>query len=220
MTVTIKDVADRAGVSKTTVSHVLNKTRFVAEETRKKVELAAEYLNYEPSSVARSLKVKQGTFKSCLFDAKNTIHVERPKVSSPFVLEQSRQIPFDINHVPEMEESRQHSYFEDGDDPDEKLVLPEAIMQHIVALNEIRHTGCIIFEVLPKHMKIHNYFTLLDQQKYMEFKQHLAGILANIDKISGVGVSGFMKLPYKDTKRFSYQSQRPSCFYPKNPKRF
>ena len=58
MTVTIKDVAERAGVSKTTVSHVLNKTRFVAEETRKKVELAAEYLNYEPSSVARSLKVK------------------------------------------------------------------------------------------------------------------------------------------------------------------
>jgi LacI family purine nucleotide synthesis repressor len=29
---TIKDVAKRAGVSTTTVSHVINKTRFVAEE--------------------------------------------------------------------------------------------------------------------------------------------------------------------------------------------
>lgn len=32
---TIKDVAKRANVSTTTVSHVINKTRFVAEETRK-----------------------------------------------------------------------------------------------------------------------------------------------------------------------------------------
>ena len=31
---TIKDVAKRAGVSTTTVSHVINKTRFVAEETK------------------------------------------------------------------------------------------------------------------------------------------------------------------------------------------
>lgn len=34
---TIKDVARMAGVSTTTVSHVINKTRFVAEATQKKV---------------------------------------------------------------------------------------------------------------------------------------------------------------------------------------
>ena len=34
---TIKDVAKRANVSTTTVSHVINKTRFVAEETRNAV---------------------------------------------------------------------------------------------------------------------------------------------------------------------------------------
>ena len=33
---TIKDVAKRANVSTTTVSHVINKTRFVAEETRER----------------------------------------------------------------------------------------------------------------------------------------------------------------------------------------
>lgn len=31
---TIKDVAKHAGVSTTTVSHVINKTRFVAENTK------------------------------------------------------------------------------------------------------------------------------------------------------------------------------------------
>lgn len=53
---TIKDVARMAGVSTTTVSHVINKTRFVAEATQKKVLAAVEDLNYAPSAVARSLK--------------------------------------------------------------------------------------------------------------------------------------------------------------------
>lgn len=53
---TIKDVAKRAGVSTTTVSHVINKTRFVAEETKAAV-WAAIKLHYSPSAVARSLKV-------------------------------------------------------------------------------------------------------------------------------------------------------------------
>ncbi|MGF1723725.1 HTH-type transcriptional repressor PurR [Photobacterium nomapromontoriensis] len=53
---TIKDVARMAGVSTTTVSHVINKTRFVAEATQKKVLAAVDELNYAPSAVARSLK--------------------------------------------------------------------------------------------------------------------------------------------------------------------
>ncbi|EKF9394632.1 HTH-type transcriptional repressor PurR [Vibrio cholerae] len=53
---TIKDVARLAGVSTTTVSHVINKTRFVAETTQEKVMKAVKQLNYAPSAVARSLK--------------------------------------------------------------------------------------------------------------------------------------------------------------------
>lgn len=53
---TIKDVARLAGVSTTTVSHVINKTRFVAEGTQEKVMAAVKSLNYAPSAVARSLK--------------------------------------------------------------------------------------------------------------------------------------------------------------------
>ncbi|GAM70832.1 purine nucleotide synthesis repressor [Vibrio sp. JCM 19236] len=53
---TIKDVAKLAGVSTTTVSHVINKTRFVAESTQERVMKAVKELNYAPSAVARSLK--------------------------------------------------------------------------------------------------------------------------------------------------------------------
>lgn len=51
----IKDVAREAGVSTATVSHVINKTRFVSEETREKVLSAIERCNYYPNAHARSL---------------------------------------------------------------------------------------------------------------------------------------------------------------------
>ena len=54
---TIKDVAKMAGVSTTTVSHVINETRYVAEETKQAVLQAIQQLHYSPSAVARSLKV-------------------------------------------------------------------------------------------------------------------------------------------------------------------
>jgi LacI family transcriptional regulator len=52
---TMTDVARHAGVSKSTVSHVINETRFVEEETRQRVLSAVEALGYRPSAVARSL---------------------------------------------------------------------------------------------------------------------------------------------------------------------
>ncbi|MGY2401115.1 LacI family DNA-binding transcriptional regulator [Pseudomonas sp. SDO5271_S396] len=55
---TIKDVAALAGISYTTVSHVVNKTRPVSEPVRIKVEAAIKQLDYVPSAVARSLKAK------------------------------------------------------------------------------------------------------------------------------------------------------------------
>jgi len=51
----IKDVAREAGVSTATVSHVINKTRFVSEETRARVIEAIERCNYYPNADARSL---------------------------------------------------------------------------------------------------------------------------------------------------------------------
>ncbi|GER17722.1 LacI family DNA-binding transcriptional regulator [Variovorax boronicumulans] len=53
---TIKDVALQAGVSVTTVSHVVNDTRHVSAKVRERVELAIRELGYVPNAMARSLK--------------------------------------------------------------------------------------------------------------------------------------------------------------------
>ncbi len=56
---TMKDVARLAGVSTSTVSHVINNNRFVSDGVREKVEQAIRHLNYAPSALARSLKINQ-----------------------------------------------------------------------------------------------------------------------------------------------------------------
>ena len=57
--VTIKQVAEHASVSETTVSHVLSGNRPVAESTQERVRRAVKEVGYRPSSVARSLRSKQ-----------------------------------------------------------------------------------------------------------------------------------------------------------------
>ncbi|HEY6400698.1 MAG TPA: LacI family DNA-binding transcriptional regulator, partial [Blastocatellia bacterium] len=56
---TMKDVAERAGVSLSTVSHVLNKTRYTAPETESRVLQAVEDLNFHVNAHARRLAMKQ-----------------------------------------------------------------------------------------------------------------------------------------------------------------
>lgn len=56
---TMKDIARLAKVSTSTVSHVINKSRFVSDEIAERVNNAAKELNYAPSALARSLKIKR-----------------------------------------------------------------------------------------------------------------------------------------------------------------
>lgn len=51
----IKDIAREAGVSTATVSHVINKTKYVADATREKVEQAIKKFDYHPNAHAQSL---------------------------------------------------------------------------------------------------------------------------------------------------------------------
>lgn len=70
---TINDVAKEAGVSKTTVSHVINNTRFVEEETRNRVLKAIDDVGFQPSLIARSLTTNQTrTIGFIVSDATNT----------------------------------------------------------------------------------------------------------------------------------------------------
>ena len=160
-----------------------------------------------------------GVFKSCLFNARNTLHVERENENEPFQALSTQVINYDISDVAVIDDiTRLHSYFEDGKDPDEYLYLPDEIMAVLARLNQIHHTGCIIFEVLPTHLKIHSYLMLLNHDKEREFKQCLTDILQLLPTITGFGISVFMKLPYKDTRFFEHINALPDKFYPRNPK--
>jgi len=55
----MKDVAKKAGVSTATVSHVINKTRFVKEETKIRVEEVMKKLDYYPNFAAQSLRTQK-----------------------------------------------------------------------------------------------------------------------------------------------------------------
>lgn len=79
---TIKDVAARAGISYTTVSHVVNGTRPVSDPVRIKVEAAIAELGYVPSGVARSLRAR----------ATGTIGLLVPNASNPYFAELARGI--------------------------------------------------------------------------------------------------------------------------------
>ena len=73
--VTIKDVALRSGVSKSTVSHVVNQTRFVEDATKQKVLRAIRDLNFRPSSIARSLvSQRTGTAGLLISDVGNPFY--------------------------------------------------------------------------------------------------------------------------------------------------
>ncbi|MEN3158577.1 protein kinase [Alkalimonas sp. NCh-2] len=160
-----------------------------------------------------------GIFKACLFNARNTIHISRETMAHPFIAPEGAKIPYRIAPVLSSDaSSKQHSYFEDGKDPDEQLILPDCIMDDIARLNLIRHTGCLIFEVTPLYMKIHSYYRLLDVTAETEFARLLASILQKVPQITGEGVGGFMKLPHKDTRFFQHQLMQVTRYYPMNPK--
>ncbi|MDR3336814.1 MAG: LacI family transcriptional regulator [Treponema sp.] len=53
---TMKDVAQQAGVSITSVSHMLNGTRFVSEDVTSRIDQAIRTLNFRPNPIARNLR--------------------------------------------------------------------------------------------------------------------------------------------------------------------
>jgi LacI family transcriptional regulator len=79
---TMKEVALRAGVSITSVSHVLNGTRFVSNDVRERIESAMRELSYVPSAVARSLK----------HNVTRTLGLMSPNNTNPYFAEVIRAI--------------------------------------------------------------------------------------------------------------------------------
>ena len=75
--VNYNDIAKIAKVSSTTVSHVINKTRFVSPETKDKVLEAMQELNYKPNLLARGLATGvTHTIGLVISDIKNPFYPE------------------------------------------------------------------------------------------------------------------------------------------------
>jgi DNA-binding LacI/PurR family transcriptional regulator len=74
MAPTMKDIAQRLGISITTVSHAINETRYVSETTKNRVKKAIEEMGYIPNELARGLKNKSS----------KTIGIIIPNISSFF----------------------------------------------------------------------------------------------------------------------------------------
>ena len=72
--ITISDIAEQAGVSKATVSRVLNTPDIVEKHTREKVIQIMKELHYSPSQAARNLSMKSSS----------TIGVIVPEISNTF----------------------------------------------------------------------------------------------------------------------------------------
>lgn len=74
MKTNIHDVAEKAGVSISTVSRVINNNYPVKKETREKIEKVIEELNYKPNEVARSL----------ILNKTSNIGIIVPGITNPF----------------------------------------------------------------------------------------------------------------------------------------
>lgn len=72
---TIRDVAKKAGVSHTTVSHVINNTGRISEATRKRVLQIIDEMNYYPNESAKALATNK----------RDTIAFVSPRLAAPFI---------------------------------------------------------------------------------------------------------------------------------------
>jgi LacI family transcriptional regulator len=79
---TMRQVAERAGVSAKTVSRVINNDRYVSDDVRQRVEQAIAELNYVPNALARTFRSGRDT----------TIGVAVPDISDPFFATLTRAI--------------------------------------------------------------------------------------------------------------------------------
>ncbi|MEM9988423.1 MAG: LacI family DNA-binding transcriptional regulator, partial [Pseudomonadota bacterium] len=78
----LKDIAQRTGVSVMTVSNVLNKQGNVGPETRKKIEEVIKEIDYVPFQAARSLRTKQHRLVGLLIIDDNEAYLNDPILAS------------------------------------------------------------------------------------------------------------------------------------------
>lgn len=82
MVAKLKDVAELAGVSVTTVSRVINSYGSLSQKTIDKVHAAMRELNYQPNALARAMQGKPSKFIGLIF----------PNLTNPFFAELANEL--------------------------------------------------------------------------------------------------------------------------------
>ena len=109
--ITIRDVAERAGVSITTVSRVVNGSNVVRQTTVKKVQRAIEELGYIPNEIARGLVTSQNkTIGMLIPDIFNGYYAELTTYIEPYLGRQGFSLQMCITHA---EQRMIESYVDD-----------------------------------------------------------------------------------------------------------
>ncbi|MCY6354650.1 LacI family DNA-binding transcriptional regulator [Clostridium sp. ZS2-4] len=139
MAVTIYDIAKQSGVSRATVSRVINNSGYVKEETRENVLKAIKELNYTPSAIARSLSTNKT----------NTIGVVVPEINDPFFGEIIKGISqaaekYDLNII----------LFDTADSPEKE-------MKALKLLRQQRIEGIMITPTSTEHKLNSEYLNTL-----------------------------------------------------------
>lgn len=145
---TIGDVARRAGVSKVTVSRVLNGATNVNPDTRVRVELAIADLKYLPNLAARSLRSRQTS----------TIALVVPDITNVFWTTVARGVEDEAQR-------RSYSVFLGNTDesPDKQRSYLRAVVQQRVDGVIIAPYNCEVASILP--LREHNIPTVVIDRK-------------------------------------------------------
>jgi LacI family transcriptional regulator len=157
---TITDVAKMAGVSTSTVSHVINKTRFVSEELVERVNRAINGLNYQPSALARSLRTKtSGTIGIVIPDNTNPFFAEVVRGIEDFYYEHGYSV-FLCNSDGDPDKEYRHLKLlrdksvdglilvSSGDDRDSQELLNEGKIPNVIIDREVKtlHTDSVLID--------------------------------------------------------------------------
>ena len=86
MVAKLKDVAQLAGVSVTTVSRVINNYGSLSQKTIDKVHEAMRELNYQPNALARAMQGKPSKFVGLIF----------PNLINPFFAELANELEHEL----------------------------------------------------------------------------------------------------------------------------
>lgn len=116
---TVSNVAERAGVSVTTVSHVVNGVRAYSAETEAKVRKAIAELNYTPSYIAKGARQKTNhVLGVCTNDPWRTVGGSRKRFAEALwsgVTEEADRHGFSLLHyAAKIQSATEHTPFLDG----------------------------------------------------------------------------------------------------------